>query len=164
MECTACGGEVTKCPACGRDLTGLATDRFPTDRELKYFRLFRDRIDMEDELTNHRMSWLIYTQTVLIVLWAGAYDKALLGIGFLACIVGIVSCVIVFFGLLAAQNVITELKTQYKSKYPQNDEMLPNIVGGAKSHLLGKWAPYSVPILFVLVWCVLVGIVLCRVR
>jgi hypothetical protein len=132
----------------GTDAMGL-----PTEQEIRYFELFRNRINMEDELTNHRMSWLIYTQALLVALWASVHDKVASWVSLSACVLGAVCCVLFFLGVWAAQHVIRKLKVQY-DKYPQN-EMLPDLVGGPTAHQLGKAAPYFVPSLFMLLWAAL---------
>lgn len=133
---------------------------FPSKEELDYFWLYRNRMNMEDELTNHRMTWLILTQTILIALWVGAAAKGITkGLDVLAFLVGIFSAALIFAGVFAAQREITRLNTEYLSEYPGGvrHPKLPPLVGDTLGHGLGKFAPYGVPVLFVTVWiCLLV--------
>lgn len=135
---------------------------FPSREEVDYFWLYRNRMNMEDDLTNHRMTWLILTQTLLIALWVGAYTKGILkevrGLGVLAFVVGIGSAALIFAGVWAAQHEISRLNHEYWHEYPSGSPhpRLPLLVGDALGHGLGKFAPYGVPVLFAAVWICLV--------
>jgi len=129
-------------------------DSFPSEEELSYFWLYRHRIDMEDHLTNHRVTWLIITQSLLIALWVGARKEMGPWLGVLTFMVAIAWAALIFAGLCAAQREIRRLNEQYSTNYPRGvrHPKLPLLIGDTLGHGLGKFAPYGVPFLFAIVW------------
>jgi hypothetical protein len=37
------------------------------------YRLHRERVTEEDAVINHRMTWMLYSQTILFIMWGGLF-------------------------------------------------------------------------------------------
>jgi hypothetical protein len=145
------------------------------------YRLHRDRVIQEDNLINNRMTWMLYSQTILFALWGGVFASELqfLGKGHqydlmiallkifqaMLAICAIIAAVGSWVTLTAAIGEIERIKTLYeaaKAKYgytlDPSREIFGMVTGAAVhhrwGHILTKWGPWF----FVGVWCVLLVI------
>jgi hypothetical protein len=137
----------------------------PSSQEL--YRLFRDRIEHEDNLIIQRLSWLVASQSFLFTAYAittnglTAVDPKLAGrfveqAGLLFRLIPTVAiCValLIYISILAALKAIRQIRGIYQSKSIAPD--LPPIQTAATTRLLGLSAPLLLPLLFVSVWLVL---------
>src|SRR4051812_43137333 len=81
---------------------------FPGEEEQMYYKLYRDRIEHEDQLIHYRLSWLLVTQTLLFGIWASVSfqkDRLVLepvpkGIAFF--VLGFLMCLTAYAGIWAA--------------------------------------------------------------
>src|SRR5579872_1995260 len=134
---------------------------------LDTYKLFRDRIEHEDNLIVQRLSWLVASQSFLFTAYAittnglTSVDPKLAG-GFaeqagllfrLIPTVAICVALLIYISILAALKAIRQIRRIYQSKPIPPD--LPPIQTGATTRLLGLSAPLLLPVLFVSVWLVL---------
>jgi hypothetical protein len=140
----------------GEKLSGLET-----------YKLFRDRIEHEDNLIIQRLSWLVASQSFLFTAYAittngltnidpksagGFAEQA--GLLFrLIPTVAICVALLIYISILAAFKAIRQIRRMYQSKSTSSD--LPPIQTAATTRLLGMSAPLLLPVLFVSVWLVL---------
>jgi hypothetical protein len=148
---------------------------------LEIYRLHRERVIQEDNLVNNRMTWMLYSQTILFALWGGIFASELQFLGkghpydlmiallkiFQATlgICAIIAAVGSWITLTAAIEEIERIKILYaaaKTKYGYLDDADQEIFGMITGspihhqwgHILTKWGPWF----FVVVWCVLLVI------
>jgi hypothetical protein len=134
---------------------------------LDIYRLFRSRIEHEDNLIIQRLSWLVASQSFLFTAYAittnglTSFDPKYAG-GFLEqaellfqLIPTVAICValLIYISILAALRAIRQIRRLYLLKSPPGD--LPPIQTAVTTRLLGMSAPLLLPILFVSVWLVL---------
>jgi len=117
-------------------------------------------IQRENEVINHRVTWLTTVQGVLFTAVGIAWDKQ--GTGpfiLLACMLGLTMAVIVFFALYGASAAIKRLSEWWEIKKPQ-DYSGPGVIGLPlpKSPILRFIGPWSfIPILFFMAWIVVLS-------
>ena len=134
---------------------------------LETYRLFRDRIEHEDNLIVQRLSWLVASQAFLFTAYAittnglNSLDPKLAGrfleqatlLFRLIPTVAISVAVLIDISILAALRAIRQIRRLYQTKSISPD--LPPIQTSATTRLLGLSAPLLLPLLFVSVWLVL---------
>jgi hypothetical protein len=134
---------------------------------VEVYRLFRSRIEHEDNLILQRLSWLVASQSFLFTAYA-ITTNGLTGIeakvagGFLEqsallfrLIPTVAICValLIYISILAALRAIRQIRRLYQARSLSPD--LPPIQTAATTRLLGLSAPLLLPLLFVSVWLVL---------
>lgn len=131
------------------------------------YRLFRDRVEHEDNLIVQRLSWLVASQAFLFTAYAittnglTALDQKSAGrfveqaslLFRLIPTVAICVALLIYISILAALRAIRQIRHLYESR-PVSPE-LPPIQTSATTRLLGLSAPLLLPLLFVSVWLVL---------
>jgi hypothetical protein len=134
---------------------------------VEIYRLFRGRIEHEDNLIVQRLSWLVASQSFLFTAYAittngltsleQKYTGGILEQGELLFrlipTVAISVALLIYISILAALRAIRQIRRLYQQKNPPSD--LPPLQTAATTRLLGLSAPLLVPILFVSVWLVL---------
>jgi len=131
------------------------------------YRLFRGRIEHEDNLVVQRLAWLVASQSFLFTAYAittnalttldpkaaGSFlDHAVLVFRLIPT-VAICIALLIYISILAALRAIRQIRRLYLSKPVSAD--LPPIQTSATTRLLGLSAPLLLPVLFVSVWLVL---------
>jgi hypothetical protein len=129
------------------------------------YRLFRGRIEHEDNLIMQRLSWLVASQSFLFTAYAittnGLSESKAAG-GFLEqsallfrLIPTVAICValLIYISILAALRAIRQIRRLYQARSVPPE--LPPIQTAATTRLLGLSAPLLLPLLFVSVWLVL---------
>lgn len=135
----------------------------PSSDDREVYGIFRGQIVAEDQLVNHRMTWLILVQTFLLVILAAVVSSSaamqhirnIWVFKWAMCAAGVITAITVWAGIRAADREIHDLKQQYEDIYggavPAN---LPPIVGHGRNHKLGR-IPFILPFFCVLLWLVL---------
>lgn len=105
---------------------------------------YRHNIEHEDELINHRLTWLLISQSFLFgaCVAAGSVPFALR-------VASVVLCLCVYMSIIAAIRSISFLRAEVDGRAPSN---CPPIVGADKSHTFGLVAPLGIPIVLILGW------------
>jgi hypothetical protein len=137
---------------------------FPTQDEREYYKLYRDRITIEDQLVYYRVSWLLISQSIMFSVWASAFFRAraagdkgqAIGWQGTVClaVLGILICVIVYAGILAAIAAASQLRREYDQNHPQGSRhpRVPSLVSEGWVHVCGRLGPLALPPLFVAAW------------
>ena len=134
---------------------------------LENYKLFRDRIEHEDNLIVQRLSWLVASQAFLFSAYAittnglttldprtpGAYQEQATLLFRLIPTVAISVALLIDISILAALRAIRQLRRLYQAKGTSPE--VPPIQTSATTRLLGLSAPLLLPVLFVSVWLVL---------
>ena len=131
------------------------------------YRLFRGRIEHEDNLIIQRLSWLVASQSFLFTAYA-ITTNGLSGLEpklpnrfleqaellfRLIPMVAIGGALLIYISILAALRAIRQMRRMYQTQSVPPD--LPPIQTATATRLLGLSAPLLLPLLFVSVWLVL---------
>jgi hypothetical protein len=134
---------------------------------LELYRLFRSRIEHEDNLIMQRLSLLVASQSFLFTAYAittngltsldmkiaGRFAEQASLLFRLIPTVAICVALLIYIGILAALKAIGQIRRIYRAKGLSAE--LPPIQTAATTRLLGLSAPLLLPLLFVSVWLVL---------
>jgi hypothetical protein len=153
----------------------------------EHYKLFRDYVEHEDSLIDHRLLWNINIQGFLFATYGFSVQKLaevqihsgaqeIIGAQALYWLIGVLPffgiavSVWSFLGVIAAQDAIASLTKQWEEiegEYRKRGSTLalPKLIGGGdlKAHKWGFLAPKSFPWVFVAAWALLLihyGIVL----
>jgi len=139
----------------------------PTQAERDYYKLYRDRVTVEDQLVYYRMSWLLVSQTIMFSIWASAFvrekGQSSPPFGTLTmAVLGVMICGVVYPGIWAALAAIDRLKEEYDRKQRAlngSDQarerrlaLLPDLVSGGRVSFWGRIGPFVLPPLFAVAW------------
>jgi hypothetical protein len=131
------------------------------------YRIFRSRIEHEDDLIIQRLSWLVASQSFLFTAYA-ITTNSLTSLDpksaarfleqsellfRLIPTVAICVALLIYISILAALRAIRQIRRLYHAKSLPPE--LPPIQTSATTRLLGLSAPLLLPLLFVSVWLVL---------
>lgn len=161
------------------------------DRCLAVYKQFRDYIQHEDQLINHRTTWLITVQSFLWATYGLSYQKkyevyaklkelkldpAALGSateeynGFMLvlAVVGLFTALVSYFSVKAAADAIDSLNQQWMN-HPMKklaDGMLPGITGGGNiwASWFGILISKGMPVLFSFLWALTLLVILSSKR
>jgi hypothetical protein len=134
---------------------------------VEVYRLFRSRIEHEDNLIMQRLSWLVASQSFLFTAYAittnglsslesrsgGGFSEQSALLFRLIPTVAIFVALLIYISIVAALRAIRQIRRLYQSRPVPAD--LPPIQTAATTRLLGLSAPLLLPLLFVSVWLVL---------
>jgi hypothetical protein len=146
---------------------------FPGADEREFYKLYRDRVEHEDTLIYQRLSWLITAQTIMFSFTAVAFFRT--GAGeinakgtVIMCVLGVLTCLVSYAGVLAALHAVKEIDYHYKERYPvpfhQRHPALPKLIGVSWTHRTGKLVPFVIPPMFILAWLIVLAIGLGLIR
>src|SRR5437870_1087883 len=133
---------------------------------LEYYHLIRQRIEHEDNLIVQRLSWLVASQSFLFTAYAivlngltaspppaaGALMHQQMRLSRLIPLAGILTCALIYVGIVAAVKAIAGLRRTYRSRFPSDETDLPGIQTGGLTRALGLAAPLLLPLVFIGVW------------
>ena len=136
--------------------------------ELDRYRLVRQQIEHEDNLVNQRLSWLLSSQSFLFTAYAISLNgpaiirsktlESTVGLLILLLpLVSILSALLIGLTVWAGMWTMQKLRRQYARLFQSTfgDEIPPiQSTGGAL--FLGHFAPVFLPILFIVIWLVLI--------
>ncbi|WP_320043769.1 hypothetical protein [uncultured Desulfobacter sp.] len=119
------------------------------ESQKREYELYRRIVEHEDNLINHRVSWLLIAQSFLLgaCISQGEYP------GIVICF-GIFSTVLAYISILAALQAVRKIKAEI-----ENDNYLkehkPPISSTGLICFLGDVGAYTLPVAFLIVWIVL---------
>ncbi len=138
------------------------TDQGGTDNYQALFtryRLIRDEIVHEDGLIGQRLGWFLASQAFffsalaiaqgnqkIMPSWSSNYFFPLIPI------VAVLSCVLIFVGLLAGVAALQKWRAMIQTPEYSNAACLPRIVRDGVIIRLGWAAPIALPIVFIVAW------------
>jgi hypothetical protein len=135
------------------------------ERLLKIYALYRERISQEDNLINHRMSWLLWSQAIFFAFWVGLANGKFAAIGDAFGPKGILWADLVIAGIgmtfagssrlsiKAAQEEIEYLKDICYGRHSDLKDaaerrQIPSLVGHKDRHKYGHVTPTYSPFFF----------------
>ncbi len=118
----------------------------------------RSMIQHENELVNHRLTWLITGQGLLFAALSFAWDKNVESLFKILILLGVGLSIIIFFTVAGASRAIFEL-CEFWDKNRPSDYKGPDVIGlrqyrgwlsNRMSHYIGIWS--LLPGLFIVAW------------
>ena len=137
----------------------LADDKDDPQARFTRYRLIRDEIVHEDGLIGTRLGWFLASQAFffsalaiaqgnqkIMPSWSSNYFFPLIPI------VAVLSCFLIFLGLLAGVAALTKWRQMLNTPEYADAERLPRIVRDGLIIRLGWAAPVALPIVFIVAW------------
>jgi hypothetical protein len=135
----------------------------------QYYGIIRGQIEHEDNLVGQRLSWFVGAQAFLFTAYAitvgnagrspepWVYDRTKLLL-FLIPVTSILTCVLIYMTVIAGLIAIAHLRRLYKTFADHSETTgLPPVQGFRRTQLLGQAAPLFVPVVFFVVWLILLA-------
>lgn len=128
-----------------------AQSALPSTDDLRVYELFRERVVEEDAIINHRMTWMFWSQAIILALWGALASQrlneavckshdlqiqhALLALS----VIGVAFSLISFFSVFAAKSEINNIKRAYRRRYPHiySNDAIPKLTGESWRHFTG---------------------------
>jgi hypothetical protein len=137
----------------------------PVD-DVRYYEMIRSRLEHEDGLIVHRLSWLMASQAFLFTAYAIAANGLASASGAAAGpvrvlfrlmpVVGVISTAVIYMGLLAALRAMAWLLAEYRARIPDEAGLgAPPVFTPPGIRRWGMAAPRFLPGLFLLAWLLL---------
>lgn len=134
---------------------------------IEYYKIIRSQIEHEDNLINQRLSWFLAAQAFLFTAYAillnaptevraqkFATQQDLLFL--LVPIVAIGLSVLIYTTVFAAMIAMAHLRRLLESHVKEQERaVLPPVQGYRLTLVLGQAAPILIPLLFIVIWIVL---------
>ena len=146
------------------DSNASAAASLPPER---YYTLVRGQIEHQDNLIGQRLSWFVGAQAFLFTAYAitvsnsgpnhspWVIDRMKLLLVLIP-LTSILTSVFIYLAVIAGLIAIAELRRQYRIFSAQSQTHgLPPIQGSHLTQLLGRAAPLFIPLVFFIVWMVL---------
>ncbi len=108
------------------------------------FRLLRGVVEHEDNLINHRFTWLIVAEAFLLAACVSddTYPMPVV-------IAGLASTALTYASLMAAVRALEDLGKQVGNTFEGN---YPHLMSTTRRHWLGLVGPLGVPVVFLGIW------------
>lgn len=141
-----------------------------TAHDLEIYKVYREYVQHEDNLINHRSSWNATVQAFLFAAFAVAVQSRVdarteftrqltfFAGAWLIPLVGLFVALATLFSVIAASRAIRALERKYTEIYApwhvNRPAHLPSLTGGGSSwaHLTGFALPFVIPVLLALAW------------
>ena len=134
---------------------------------IEYYKIIRSQIEHEDNLINQRLSWFLAAQAFLFTAYAillnaptevraqkFAAQQDLLFL--LVPIVAIGLSVLIYTTVFAAMIAMAHLRRLLESHVKEQERtVLPPVQGYRLTLVLGQAAPILIPLLFIVIWIIL---------
>lgn len=133
----------------------------------RYYSLIRGQIEHQDNLIGQRLSWFVGAQAFLFTAYAISVGNAgpnhpawlsdrLVLLVFLIPITAILTCILIYLTVVGGLIAIWDLRRLYHA-YADREATtgFPPIQGTRSTQILGRAAPLFVPVVFFLVWLIL---------
>lgn len=135
-----------------------------------FYEIIRGQVEHEDNLIGQRLSWFVTAQSFLFTAyaitianvgqthpaWAGAQMRRLY---VLIPVVAILMCLLIGMGVTAGLIAMGNLHRLYLKFFgPAADRGFPPVQGFRRTQVLGRAPPLLIPILFLIVWTILLVI------
>ena len=124
--------------------------------DLRFYEGLRARIEHEDVLIVHRISWFMGFQAFLFTAYAIALNGTSTDSAHLARLmppVGIVTSILVYLGILAALRAMAWVQATFDARGVPADRLgLPPILTPAPIRRVGQAAPVLFPPVFIVAW------------
>ena len=136
--------------------------------EIERYRLVRQQIEHEDNLVSQRLSWLLGSQSFLFTAYAISLNgptqirskqlETHLGLLLLILpLVSIISAFLIWMAVLAGTWTMYKLRRSYEREFVRFfRDQIPSVQSTGLALLLGHCAPVILPVVFIVVWLLLV--------
>jgi hypothetical protein len=135
----------------------------------RYYGIIRGQIEHEDNLVGQRLSWFVGAQAFLFTAYAitvgnagrspepWVYDRTKLLL-FLIPVTSILTCVMIYVTVIAGVIAIRDLR-QLNRDFADHSATtgLPPVQGYRRTQVLGQAAPLFIPLIFFVVWVILLA-------
>ena len=139
----------------------------PVD-EVRYYEVVRSRLEQEDSLIVHRLSWLMGSQAFLFTAYAiaasglasaaGASAGPLAALFRLVPVVGVISSGLIYAGVLAAVRAMGWLLAAFRARVADEAALgLPPIFTPPSIRRWGMATPLLLPPVFLIAWILLLA-------
>ena len=140
----------------------------PPLSEIDRYRLVRQQIEHEDNLVSQRLSWLLGSQSFLFTAYAISLNgptqirskqlEAHLGLLLVILpLVSIISAFLIWIAVLAGTWTMYKLRRIYEREFAQSfGNQIPPVQSTGLALLMGHFAPMILPLVFMVVWLLLV--------
>ncbi len=128
---------------------------------VEYYELIRAQVHHEDDLINHRLSWLTQSQSIFIAAYAIILMNKPEYILFrgLMILVGLTITIVISLGIRAAVNMMKRSVTSLRQACPQiatsGGELLPDLRITDRLHQHGLMPAKLLPLTFAVTWSIL---------
>ena len=137
--------------------------KLPANHEI--YRILRGEIEHEDQLINHRLSWLVSSQAFMLTAFAITLNAPVLFVNpiyaklnrilyQLLPFTGMVSALLIYPSILGAIIALQRLQRHSRGRTPAD---LPPIHGSSMTIVLGHCGPILIPWVFIVTWLVLLS-------
>lgn len=142
----------------------MSSDHKPP-ANLEMYRILRGEIEHEDQLINHRLSWLVSSQAFMLTAFAITLNAPVLFVNpiyaklnrilyLLLPFTGMVSALLIYPSILGAIIALQRLQRHSRGRTPTD---LPPIHGSPLTIILGHCGPLLIPWVFIVTWLVLLS-------
>lgn len=143
------------------------TGQFVAVADLDRYRLVRQQIEHEDNLVSQRLSWLLVSQSFLFTAYAisvngppqirsHALETTVSELLVLLPLVSILSALLIGLTVIAGIWTMYKLRRRYSPPLESTfGDELPPIQSAGGALFLGHFAPLFLPVLFIVIWLVL---------
>lgn len=136
---------------------------------LEHYKIIRAQIEHEDNLINQRLSWFVTSQSFLFTAYALLLNAPVqvrlpeisrqqnllfLIIPLVAICTGLLIYTTIAAAMLAMHHLRVPVR-EHASRVGSHD--LPPVEGYRQTHALGHAAPLLMPLVFIVVWCILLA-------
>lgn len=137
----------------------------PPDHGWEFYRVLRTAIEHEDQLINHRLSWLVSSQAFMLTAFAISLNAPVLFVSpvyaklnrllyALLPYTGMVSAILIYPTIIGAMLALRRLRRHAVGKVPPG---LPPIHGAPMTIALGHCGPLLIPWVFIITWLILLS-------
>lgn len=118
-----------------------------SDQDNKRYQDMLHRIVHEDDLINHRMGWLLTSQSILFGTYALQPSLSSQPLLHLVPWIAVSSCLFIYTSIIAAVLATRCFVREFERAFPHI-----HIAGPPLTHLLGLLSPVLLPLVFIGVW------------
>ncbi|HEX7900137.1 MAG TPA: hypothetical protein VF950_20385 [Planctomycetota bacterium] len=129
------------------------------DDDLRFYDALRSRLEHEDGLIVHRLSWFMASQSFLFTAYAIALNGPAAAARLLRLVplVGILIAMLTFAGILAALKAMAWIRASFAARGVTEAALgLPDLLTPAPIRRFGLLGPVLLPPLFILAWAWLI--------
>ena len=127
---------------------------------MEYYKIVSAEIRHENELINHRLTWLIYLQTILFAAFflVASYDHPAIywdRFRFFIYSVAFLSCAHSLLGIIIAARAARRLRKRFweqVSAHGEDPDNYPDPVARNRGNIVGLWLAKAVPVLICFAW------------
>ena len=137
----------------------------PGASSLEYYRIVRSQIEHEDNVMNQRLNWFVAAQSFLFTanaivlnappssLFPEFREQTVRLLALLVPIVAICCGLVIYTGLIGGVLALRNLRESLSGQtYLQGTSHLPPLHGSFLTRILGLAAPVVLPLMFLIVW------------